>query len=166
MAGERGALRLVHAAPEAQPRKLFCGHCGASPGEGKAAAPGSRVCDRCGLGLFLEASPDTAPTPADAFMVVDSTMSVRALSRRAERVLGVSEPEAAGRHLSDFLEPADTDAPAAQSFFALVLLAATGGAATSTVAVRPAGEFGVRMWARVSTCGPATAALLLVFNMD
>ena len=163
MAQAERALRLVHGVEEARPAKLFCGHCAASPEHG---SPHSRVCDRCGLGLYLEAPPETAPTPSDAFMVVDSGMSVRALSRRGERLLGVEEPDAVGHHLSDFLSPADVETPAAQSFFAQVLLAATGGAEPGTVAVRPANEFGVRFWARVSTCGPSTAALLLLFDME
>lgn len=163
MAEAQSALRLVGGAEEARPAKLFCGHCAASPDGG--ASPQSRVCDRCGLGLYLEAPPDTAPTQADTFMVVDSGMSVRALSRRGERLLGVDEPDAVGRHLSEFLSPADVETPAAQSFFAQVLLAATGGGEPGTIAVRPADEFGVRYWARISTCGPSTAALLLLFDM-
>ena len=163
MAQAQRALRLVGRPEEARPAKLFCGHCAASPEEG---APASRVCDSCGLGLLLESSSDTAPTPDDAFMVVDSGMSVRALSRRGERLLGVEEPAAVGRHLSEFLSPADVETPAAQSFFAQVLLAATGGAEPGNIAVRPADEFGVRYWARISTCGPSTAALLLLFDMD
>ncbi len=99
-------------------------------------------------------------------MVVDSNMSVRALSRRGERLLGLEEPDAVGRHLSEFLSPADVETPATQSFFAQVLLAATGGAETGTVAVRPVDEFGVRYWARVSTCGPSTAALLLLSDVN
>lgn len=162
--GER-ALRLVHDAAEARPLELFCGHCAARPAE-EDLEPKTRVCGGCGMGVLLEAAPETAPTTADAFLVVDSGMSVRAVSRRGERLLGVSEPDAVGRHLSDFLTPADTDAPSAQGFYALVLLAATGGAETGTVAVRPTGEFGVRHWARVSTCGPSTAALMLLFDME
>lgn len=164
MADAQRALRLVPGTEEARPRRLFCGHCAAPPENGTPSA--TRVCDRCGLGLVLDAPPDTAPTPKDAFMVVDSGMSIRALSKRAERLLGVEEPEAVGRHLSDFLSPADVETPPAQSFFARVLLAATGGAEVGNVAVRPAGEFGIRYWARVSTCGPSTAALLLLFDMS
>jgi PAS domain-containing protein len=142
---------------------LFCGHCAASPAEDSEH---SRVCDRCGLGLYLEAAPETVPAEEEAFMVVDSNMSVRALSRRGERLLGLEEPEAIGRHLSEFLSPADVETPATQSFFAQVLLAATGGAETGSVAVRPVDEFGVRYWARVSTCGPSTAALLRLSDME
>jgi PAS domain-containing protein len=166
MSSEAKALRLIRTAEEARPLKSFCGHCGAAEAEGAAAHIGSRVCGRCGMGLMLEAAADVAPTPADAFMVVDSRMSVSALSRRCERLLEVAEPDAVGRHLNEFLAPADTDAPEAQSFYAQVLLAATGGAAARTIAVRPTGEFGVRYWARVATCGTSGAALLLLFNLN
>lgn len=160
------ALRLIHTAEEARPLKLFCGHCGMPPHEGVAAQIGSRVCARCGMGLMLDAAPEVAPTPADAFMVVDSRMSVSALSRRCERLLEIVEPEAVGRHLNEFLAPADTDVPAAQSFYAQVLLAATGDAEPTTLAVRLAQEFGIRYWARVGACGPSRAALLLLFDMN
>ncbi len=166
MSTDPRALHLILTAEEARPLKSFCGHCGASPAEGAAAHIGSRVCGRCGMGLVLEAAPDVAPTPADAFMVVDSRMSVSALSRRCERLLEVAEPDAVGRHLNEFIAPADTDVPAAQSFYALVLLAATGGAETKTVIVRPTGEFGIRYWARVARCGPSGAALVLLFDME
>jgi hypothetical protein len=159
-------LRLVTAPEEARPLKSFCGHCAASPPEGASARIGSRVCGRCGMGVLLEAAADLAPTPADAFMVVDARMSVSALSRRCERLLDVVEPDAVGRHLNEFLAPADTDVPAAQGFYAQVLLAATGGAEATTVAVRPADEFGILYWARVGACGPSRAALLLLFDMS
>lgn len=166
MTADTRALKLVRPAEEARPLKMFCGHCAAAPVEGVDAHIGSRVCGRCGMGLLLEATPDVAPTPADAFLVVDSRMSVSAVSRRCEQLLETPEPEAVGRHLNEFLAPADTDVPAAQSLFALVLLTATGGADTQTVAVRPAFEFGIRYWARVGACGPSTgAALLLLFDM-
>lgn len=163
MAGEQRALKLVHDAAEARPAKLFCGHCAAAPAD--AAVSETRVCERCGLGLILEAPPETAPTPQDAFMVVDSGLSVRALSRRCERLLGASEPDVVGRHLSDLLAPADAETPAAHGLYGLLLVAATGAEEPTTVAVRPAGEFGVRFWARLSTCGPSTAALVLLFDM-
>jgi hypothetical protein len=166
MAIDATPLRLVTAPEEARPLKSFCGHCAANPAEGAAAHIGSRVCGRCGMGVMLEAAADLAPTPGDAFMVVDSRMSVSALSRRCERLLEIVEPEAVGRHLNEFLAPADTDVPAAQSFYAQVLLAATGDAEPTTLAVRPAQEFGIRYWARVGACGPSRAALLLLFDMN
>lgn len=131
-----------------------------------AAVPGSRVCSRCGLGVLLEARGDLVPTAADAFLVVDSALSIKGLSRQCEKIMGLTEPEASGRHLTELISPADAETRAAQGFLALVLLAATGRAEPSTVAVMPAGQFGVRYWARVSPCGPGSAAMLLLFTMD
>lgn len=159
------ALRLVQPSEPAL-LKRFCGHCGRSPESEPEREPASRVCAHCGLGLMLEASADVAPTAEDPFIVIDHAMSLSAVSRKAEKFLGVSEPAAVGRHLKEFLVPADTDIPAAQSFFALVMLAAAGGSEPRTVAVRPADLFGVRYWARVATCGPSNAALLLLVTMD
>ena len=45
---------------------------------------GSRVCEHCGLGLLLEASPDMAPTPADPFLVTDAGQSICAVSKAGE----------------------------------------------------------------------------------
>jgi len=165
MALEGRALRLIRPEDPA-PRKLFCGHCAHSPQIAPGVTLGSRVCGDCGLGLLLEAAVDVAPGPADPFLVVDHAMSISAVSRRAEQLLAVAEPDVVGTHLKDHLAPADTDIPAAQSFFTQVLLAASGNGAPTTVAVRPAGVFGVRYWARVANCGPSNAALLLLVTMD
>ena len=53
--------------------------CGASAGTAGHApaleAPaGGRVCNRCGLGLLLQAAETVAPTPVDPFLVVDSRL--------------------------------------------------------------------------------------------
>ena len=163
---ERRALRLVGTPAEAQPRKLFCGHCAASPEPGAADRFPSRVCPDCGLGLLLEAAPDMVPTPADPFLVVDAAQCICAVSKEAERLLGVTEPEAVDRHLSEFLDPADVDNPGAYSLAAAIVSAATGAGDPLTIAVRPADVFGVRHWARVGACGPPGAALVLLAAVD
>lgn len=166
MAGDLTPVRLIQEARKARGFKLFCGHCGSPPGEGTASMPGSRVCAHCGLGLLLEASEEAAPTPADAFLVVDSGMAVKAVSQHAERLLRVSEPDAVDRRLTDLLSPADADPRAAQGFLALVLMAATGASEPQIIPVRPAGEFGIRFWARVGSCGPPSAALVVLSGME
>ncbi len=166
MGAGRAALRLVQPVVEQAPVTLFCGHCGEAPELPPRVELASRVCGDCGMGLLLESDAELAPTPADAFLVVDHAMSISALSRRAEEFLGIPEPEAVGRHLKELLTPADTDVPATQSFFTLILLAATGAADPQKIAVRPPDLFGVRYWARVSSCGPSSAALLLLGGMD
>src|SRR3954452_3834225 len=103
-------LRLVPDAPAAPaPDVSFCGHCGQAPPTPMAAR--SRVCALCGLGVVISASADLAPRTGESFVIVDRQLKLCALSRGAERLLGVDEPTAVHRHVSDFLEPADAAPP-------------------------------------------------------
>src|ERR1700742_2728778 len=90
-------------APEFVPEVEFCGHCGEPPQPGSD----SRVCDSCQLGLMLTAGADVAPAPGGAFVVIDSSMSVCAVSAAAERLLATHETEAVNRHLTELIVPAD-----------------------------------------------------------
>ena len=109
----------------------FCGHCGMPPAANVESA-GSRVCGLCGLGLVLQASSDIAPHADEPFLVIDSTLSVCAVSARAENLL------------------------------VLLVDAASGSGAPRTAVVRPRQEFGVRFRARIGPCGPPRAALLVL----
>lgn len=159
-------LKLVEQPAERRPGKLFCGHCARPPETGRPTLTDSRVCERCGLGLLLETSPDMAPTPADPFMVVDAAQSICAVSSAGEDLLGVGEPQAVNHHLSEFIVPADLGNPAALSLSAGVVAAATGGTEPIHIAVRPPDMFGVRHWAKIGTCGPPSAALILIAAVD
>lgn len=88
----RPALRLVRSA-DADPIEFtwFCGHCAAPSRGEQPPSPMARVCRSCGLGVMLEARTDTVPSPRDAFLVIDSSLLVQAMSRRAEALLGVTE---------------------------------------------------------------------------
>ncbi len=103
----RPALHLVtpleHEAPA--PRVSFCGHCGAHP----AAVASSRVCGDCGLGLILESRADVAPKMGDAFLVLDRSLAVCAVSEAAERLLATTEPDAVNRHVTALLMPANAE---------------------------------------------------------
>ena len=159
MPPRRPNLRAV--APTARTVVTFCSHCGRPP----AAPPvpgASRVCERCGLGLLLEAAPDVAPDPAEPFLVVDDSLAVCAVSRQAERLLGVTETEAVHRHVTAFVVPADPRAAAPFNAVALLSRAARGVEESRPVVVRPADTFGVRWWARVASCEAPTAALLVI----
>jgi hypothetical protein len=163
----RPALRLV-VAPELEPPApsvLFCSHCGNRPpvsstGATSANAPGSRVCGECGLGLLIEAAENVAPGVGDAFLVLDRALSVCAVSRGAERLLATSEPDVVNRHISDLLMPAEAEG--AQSLSVAVAWAARGDGGTRTTVVRPANTFGIRLTARIASCGPPRAALLVL----
>ena len=113
----------------------FCGHCAAPSPSSSPPPPTARVCTSCGLGLLLETRADTAPDPRDAFLVVDTSLLVQAMSRRAQALLELTEAEAVNRPAAELLVAAD---------------------------VRPWNTFGVRMRAKIAPCGPPRAALVVL----
>jgi PAS domain-containing protein len=161
----RPALKLVHgtqSAPVEIEWAWFCGHCAApSPGS-DAPPPTARVCSSCGLGLLLETRRDTAPGPRDAFLVIDTSLLVQAMSRRAQALLELTEAEAVNRPVAELLVTADAE-PRSCTGFAGAIVGAAGGAEDAVTAfVRPWNTFGVRMRAKVAPCGPPRAALVVL----
>ncbi len=139
----------------------FCGHCGIRPHQ--ATAPrASRVCGHCGLGLVLQAGADLAPRHDDPFLIIDTSLSVCAVSAAAEALFGIDETDAVNKHIADFLVPADANAPSAENLLTLLVDVAGGGGEICTAVVRPRQEFGVRFWARIGPCGSPRAALLVL----
>ena len=104
---------------------------------------------------------DIAPHAGDAFLVLDRALSVCAVSRGAERLLATREPDAVNRHVSDLLMPADAEEGGGDSLSVAVAWAARGDGGTRTTVVRPANTFGIRITARIASCGPPRAALLV-----
>jgi hypothetical protein len=141
----------------------FCGHC-ASPAPGGAPpSPNARVCSSCGLGLLLEAREDAVPKPSDAFLVVDSRLLVQAMSREAQSLLGVTEELGIDKPVAELLVPADAESQGRTGFAASIAQAADGqDPDTARSFVRPWNTFGVRMRARIATCGPPRAALVVL----
>lgn len=135
----------------------FCSHCGAHPQQNRS---NSRVCTSCELGLVLEANVDAAPGPGDAFLVLDSSLAVCAVSGAAETLLATRETDAVNRHITELIVPADSEAQGAANLAVAVTWAARGDGTTRRVFVRPANTFGVRMAVRISSCGPAKAAVV------
>lgn len=162
---QRPALTLVpQVAPQTTPPSVdvwFCGHCGTRPPYAEASEPASRVCDACGLGILLQSSGEVAPNSGDAFLVLDSSLSVCAVSEAAEALLVAQETEAVNRHITELLVPADAEAQGRENLAVAVTWAARGDGATRRVTVRPANTFGVRLSARIASCGPPRAALLV-----
>jgi hypothetical protein len=154
------AVRPVEVDERGNELVSFCGHCGLAPAPGAVST--SRVCGHCGLGLVLQAASDIAPGLDEPFLVIDSTLSVCAVSARAEELLGIDETQAVNKHVADFLVPADANAPSAANLLALLVDAASGSGEPRTAVVRPRQEFGVRFAARVGACGPPHAALLVL----
>jgi hypothetical protein len=139
----------------------FCGHCAMQP-EPVAHAQPSRVCGHCGLGLVLQAGADLAPGRDEPFLIIDTTLSVCAVSAAAEELLDIDETKAVNKHVADFLVPADANAPSAENLLALLVEVAGGSGEPRTTVVRPRQEFGVRFKARIGPCGPPHAALLVL----
>jgi hypothetical protein len=158
----RPALTLVPGTQEDTLRwSWFCGHCAAPSPGGEPPAPLARVCRECGLGVLLESREDAAPEPRDAFLVVDSRMLVQAMSHEAEVLLRVREDVAVNRPLAELLVPADAEG-AASGFASAIAEAASTRDDPSYAFVRPWNTFGVRVRARISTCGPPCAALVVL----
>jgi hypothetical protein len=164
--GARAALRLVPAVERdpAAPSVSFCSQCGTRrlTADDAPDAPASRVCDACSFGLMLQAGADVAPDTDDAFLVLDQSLSVCAVSRAAERLLATSEPDVVNRHISDLLMPAHSEKAGAETLALAVTWAARGDSPTRSVVVRPANTFGIRLTARIASCGPPRAALLVL----
>jgi hypothetical protein len=121
----------------------------------------SRVCESCALGLMLESGADVAPAVGDPFLVIDDSLSVCAVSAAAELLLATFETEAVNRHITELLVPADAEALGPANLAEAVTWAARGDDATRRVVVRPAKTFGVRIKARIASCGPPRAALIV-----
>lgn len=156
----RGALALVAPLTEdGAPRVWFCSHCGVRPEAAEPPASDARVCESCGLGLLLDAAAHTAPDSGDAFVVLDRSLSVCAVSRSAEELLATTETAAVNHHVTELLVPADSESQSSANL-AAAITAATRGDEPRAVFVRPANLFGVRMRARIAPCGPAPAALV------
>jgi hypothetical protein len=152
---------VIHGAlEEASGWSWFCTKCAAVPTE--EVAPLARVCRSCGMGVLLETRSDVAPGPEDAFLVVDSRLTVQALSRRAELLLDVIEEEVIDKPIAGFLGGADAEADGPEDLMALLRDTSTDSEDLHSVSVRPLGAFGVRMIARLIPCGPPRAALVVL----
>ena len=112
---------------------------------------------------MLEAREDAVPAARDAFLVVDSALLVQAMSREAQVLLGVTEELAIDKPVAELLVPADAEAQSRTSFAASIADAADGhDPETARSFVRPWNTFGVRLRARIATCGPPRAALVVL----
>ena len=156
------ALTLVPELPaERRQIVVFCSHCGTQADYSDIASAPSRVCGSCGFGLLLECSDDVAPEEGGAFIVLDNFMSVCAVSAAAETLLATSETDAVNRHITELTVPADAEAQGPENLAIAITHAARGDTGSHRVVVRPANTFGVRLTARIASCGPPQAALVV-----
>lgn len=137
----------------------FCSHCGRAP-EGDPARS-ARVCAHCGMGLVLRSPPTVAPASGSSFLVVERSLAVGAVSRAAERFLGVEESAAVHRPVTDLIQPADAE-PGSVDIARAIVQAAQGDPTARRVFVRPAATFGVRCAATIGPCGPPNAAVVVL----
>jgi hypothetical protein len=158
------ALKLVQGTQAETPVEWvwFCGHCAAPAPRGQAPAPIARVCNACGLGLMLEARSELVPDDRDAFLVVDSSLLIQGVSRRAEELLAHEEEAAINRPVAELLVAPDAEAGGPGSFAGAIAEAVEWREALVTKFVRPWNTFGVRMRARIGACGPPRAALIVL----
>ena len=113
----------------------------------------------------MEAREDAVPSNGDAFLVVDAALMVQAMSREAQSLLGVTEELAIDKPVAELLVPADAESQSRTGFAAAITHAADGqDPETSRRFVRPWNTFGVRLRARIATCGPPRAALVVLEN--
>ncbi|MBV9311514.1 MAG: exopolysaccharide biosynthesis polyprenyl glycosylphosphotransferase, partial [Solirubrobacterales bacterium] len=147
--------------PEAVPT-WFCGYCGAPPATGTTPAPVARVCQECGQGLMLEVRSDVAPKRDEAFLVVDTKLRVQAVSNHAEKILDVEEEAVTDRPVAELLVGADSEHGEEQSLTDLLGRAARSNGELLATVVRPRSTFGVRLHARITSCGPPRASLIVL----
>jgi hypothetical protein len=113
------------------------------------------------MGLILQSQADVAPAAGDPFLVLDASLSVCAVSAAAEDLLATCETDAVNRHVTELLVPADSEAQGPANLAIAVTWAARGDGGARRVVVRPTNTFGVRLKARIASCGPPTAALVV-----
>jgi hypothetical protein len=114
------------------------------------------------MGLILHADVTIAPSPGEPFLIVGPTLTVCAVSRLAEQLLGVSETQAVHRHVMDFLVPADGGAAAGDDLLTVLAGAAAGAPGCRSTTVRPATEHDRHYEARIGWCGPPPAAVIVL----
>jgi hypothetical protein len=111
------------------------------------------------MGLMLRAPDDVAPSAGEAFLIVDRALAVCAVSETAEDAVGVTEPFAIGRLISELVVPEAT-APGAEGLLMLVRRAVLDGGPPRRTPARVAGEGADVVTVRVGPCGPPRAALI------
>lgn len=147
-------------APRAELSEPFCSYCGYPP-PGPWRRRAHRVCRRCQMGVVLRAPPNEQPRCDDPFVIVDQELTVQAVSQQAEVALRVEEPTGVGVPLEELLvyENGDSDGFGLSS---MVQEAIAGHSMLEIRGLRAVGDPERRLVARVVSCGPPTAALLIL----
>ena len=152
-------LQVLPGLGESEPLISFCGHCASRP---SAEEVSTRVCTSCHLGVIISAPETLAPAPGEPFLIVDGKLHICALSREAEKILGLVETDVVNRQLTDVLMPADAEAAGIEGLVSIVVHAARGDGTVRDLVVRQAGEWGIRWFTRIGPCGAPSAALMVL----
>ena len=164
MSPQSAILRAIE--PDAPRRQTFCGYCGHRPEV--QPEPETRVCTECELGLLLTTDEGLSPARDEAFLVVDAGLSIRALSKAAEKLFAIVEIDVVDQPLENVLVPAESSDDARGKLNRLLSGAAhepLTAREPDLVVVRPAREFGVRYRARVGRCEPGRSALVVLAKL-
>ena len=119
-----------------------------------------RVCTKCGMGVMLTTPRKALSGAGAAFMVVTREGRISAVSETAEPLVG-EEPGLLGMPVGSALTSADGDEKLARQ----VARAAGAGREVTRATLTPvlqAGENPTRLGARIASCGPPRAALLVL----
>jgi hypothetical protein len=111
---------------------------------------------------MLTAPAEATPTEQDAFLVIDNSLTVQAMSYAAECMLAISEHHAVNRLVTELLIPASINLPPHTGLAAAIVEAASGDGQVKRVVVRPSRTFGIRLEGRIAPCGDPRAALLIL----
>ena len=165
---ERPVLSVLRRAAPPEPWPWFCGYCGASHPGTDPPPMIERVCVSCGFGLLVEAPGPIAPSPDDAFLVVNHELVIQSVGRRAEQLLNVGESFVVGRELTELLLPIDCERDGAGALSDAVFDAASGDPmpVITRLVLCPAHQPGLRLRARIGRCGPPRAALLVLEQIE
>ena len=153
----------VHAAsPPREERTRFCTRCSTMAEEPEAQGVPfgfDRVCGRCGMGIMLTAPRKALPAPGAAFVVVTREGRISAVSETAEHLVG-EEAGLLGMPVGSALTSDEGDDRLARQ----VARAAGGGRDVNeaTLAPVPQGSRPAKLKARIASCGPPRAALLVL----
>ena len=151
------------AAPPRVERTRFCTRCSATAAEPETQGLPfgfDRVCSRCGMGVMLTAPQKALPGQGAAFVVVTREGRISAVSETAEPLVG-EERGLLGMPIGSALASTDDD----DQLVRQVARAAGAGrevAETTLTPVLQAGDAPTRLNARIASCGPPRAALLVL----
>lgn len=109
--------------------------------------------------MVLYATPGMHPRLHEPFVIVDDRLRLQAVSRQAEIVLMVDEPEAVDAALHEFLVPKSGDQDHIQ-LAGLVADAIAGSPQPVAVELNTVGDPEIGFVVHVAGCGPPPAALL------